>query len=148
MNLSDRECARLARQLITECGGLDEAARNCRVSKSVLSGYQNPHDRSTMPMAVISELEAYCGRPVVSEAMFDSVKAAQTAGHLGALACELSENTLELQHVVRAAISDDQLTPRELDAIAAAERSAEQALERLKGARRAAETQRPELKAV
>ena len=47
--MNSRHHARLARQLIDACGGLDEALRECRVGKSALSDYQNPHITAFMP---------------------------------------------------------------------------------------------------
>ncbi len=137
--MNSREHARLARELIDACGGLDEAVRNCRVSKSVLSGYQNPHHPSTMPADIIACLESYCGRAIYSAALFDQIEAAKPAGNLRDLVCQLSEASVDLQRRVREALGDERLTPRELDIIAAAEREAEQALDNVKAARREAE---------
>ena len=128
--LSRREHARLARELIDHCGGLEEAAGACRVRKSALSMYQNPEDPSTMPADVMDALEEYAGQgPIYSSAV----------GNLGDAVCDFSELTLEVQKMVRKALEDGRLTPRELDRIAGAERELEEALERLKGTRRAAE---------
>jgi hypothetical protein len=147
--LSQREHANLARDLIAECGGLEEALRACRLrTKSTLSGYQNPHEPSTMPADVIDALEVYCGKPIYSSALFERFGQAGAVGSLRDSACDLSEQALELQGLIRRAIADDRLTPRELDNLAHAERQAEEALDRVRGARRAAETQRPDLKAV
>lgn len=139
-SLSHREHARLARELIDACGGLDEAARNCRVSKSVLSSYQNPHETSTMPADVMHALETFCGRPIYASALFECFGAQVVTGNLRDASCNLSEEALELQATVRRALADDTLTPRELDEIAKAEREAEAALETVRGVRRAAES--------
>ncbi len=54
--MNSRHHARLARQLIDACGGLDEAVRECRVGKSALSDYQNPHITAFMPADVMADL--------------------------------------------------------------------------------------------
>ncbi|SFS42647.1 hypothetical protein [Brevundimonas viscosa] len=142
--LSPREHARLARELIEACGGLEEAASACRVKKSALSGYQTAHDPSTMPADIIDALEEYAQQgPIYSGAIAERRMFPVPAGNLADLACELSEQTLEAQALIRRALSDGQLTPREIDAIAAAERDAEAALDRLKAARRAIDAASP-----
>lgn len=138
--LSRREHARLARELIDHCGGLEEAAGACRVRKSALSMYQNPEDPSTMPADVMDALEEYAGQgPIYSSAIAERRMFPAPVGNLADAACDFSELSLEVQRVVRKALEDGRLTPRELDRIAEAERDLEEALERLKGTRRAAE---------
>jgi hypothetical protein len=147
--LSPREHARLAHDLIDACGGLEEAARACRVRKSALSGYQNPSDPSAMPADVMDALEEYAGQgPVYSGAIAERRMFPAPIGNLSDLACELSEQTLQVQALIRKAVADGKLTPRELDLIAEAEREAEEALDRLKAARRAAEVASPSLRSV
>ncbi|MBP7704164.1 MAG: hypothetical protein KA105_02625 [Caulobacter sp.] len=146
--LSEREHARLARELVEACGGLDEAVRAAKISKSVLSRYGQPHYAETMPARVIHALELHCGRPIYSTAMFDCFEAPTADGSLKELACDLAEQATGLQALVRKALTDGRLSPRELTDIAAAETEAEDALERLRAARRAAETPSPVLKAV
>jgi hypothetical protein len=142
--LSHREHARLARELIEACGGLEEAARACRVRKSALSGYQNAEDASTMPADVMDALEEYAGQgPIYSGAIAERRMFPTPVGCLADLACELSEQSLQTQGVIRRALADNRLTPREIDQIAEAERDAEEALERLKAARRAVEAATP-----
>lgn len=69
--MNPRRHARLARELIEACGGLEEASHNCRVSKSGLSDYQNVCVVSFMPADVMADLEAYCGQPIYSQAVAD-----------------------------------------------------------------------------
>lgn len=69
--MNSRRHASLARQLIDACGGLEEAARECRVGKSTLSDYQNVSEPATMPADVMADLEAYCGEPIYSGAIAD-----------------------------------------------------------------------------
>jgi hypothetical protein len=77
--ISPRRHARLARNLIEACGGLEEAASACRVRKSSLSLYQCPQDAATMPADVMADLEAYCGEPIYSREIAD----ARPAGPMG-----------------------------------------------------------------
>lgn len=79
--MNNRRHASLAKQLIDKCGGLDEAAGECRVGRSNLSDYQNPHKASTMPADVIHDLEAYCGEPVYSRCLFEARPAEPVAGN-------------------------------------------------------------------
>lgn len=78
--MNSRRHANLARQLIERCGDLDEAADACRVGRSNLSDYQNPHKPATMPADVIFALEAYCGEPIYSRALFESRPAQPDVG--------------------------------------------------------------------
>lgn len=138
--LSVREHARLAHDLIEACGGLEEAARACRVGKSALSGYQTPHDPSTMPADIMDALEQYADQgPVYSGAIAERRMFPAPVADLANVACELSEQTLQVQSLIRKALADGRLSQREIDCIAEAERDAEAALDRLKAARRAIE---------
>lgn len=113
-----------------------------------MSNYQNAASPSTMCSIVIDTLEQYCGQPIFSRTMAERYGVEQAAGNLRDMACDLTEGVAELQGLIRRAIADDRLTPRELDNLAHAEAEAARALEQLTAARRAAETQRPGLKAV
>lgn len=142
--LSHREHARLAGELIDACGGLEESARACRVRKSALSGYQNAADPSCMPADVMDALEEYAGHgPTYSGSIAERRMFPASIDCIADLACDLSQQSLLTQAVIRKAMADGRLSPRELDVIAEAERNAEEALERLKAARRAAETAMP-----
>lgn len=147
--LSSREHARLAADLIAACGGLEEAARACRVEKSSLHNYQTSRHPSTMPADVIDALEAYADQgPIYSGAIAERRMFPAQVANLTEAACELSEQTLETQAVIRKALADGRLSPRELDMIAQAERDTERTLERLKAARRSIEAAQPHLRAV
>lgn len=78
--MNARKHARLAHDLITACGGLDEAAHACRVGKSSLSDYQNPVLTAFMPADVICDLEAYCGDAIYSRAIMESRPSEPTRG--------------------------------------------------------------------
>ena len=141
--LSHREHARLAGELIDECGGLDEAVRACRMRKTTLSDYQNPHRAPTMSADVMADLERYCGRAIYSEAIFGACKPAAVTGCLKELAFDLAQESMDVVTAVREALKDGRLSPNDLDLIAAAERDAEDALERVRAVRRAAEAATP-----
>jgi hypothetical protein len=137
--MNPREHARLARLLIDACNGLDEAAAACRVSKSKLSDYQNPHSALFMPADVMCDLERYCGRAIYSAAIFDRVQPGIVSEDLEAVTCDLTEAGAELQRLTRRALADRRLTPREIDELAKAEDQVVQVLGRVRGAREAAE---------
>lgn len=137
--LSDREHAQLARDLIEACGGLEEVIRATGLSRGYLSKYQNVSYAETMPARVISVLETFCGRPIYSSALVNSVDTPCATGALKDLACDLAETATDVQALIRKALADGRLSQRELNEITAAENDAEAALERLRGARRAAE---------
>lgn len=143
MKISHREHARLASELIEACGGLEEAARACRVRKSALSGYQTPHDGSTMPADVMADLERHCGRAIYSEALADARRPVPITGNLKDLACDLAQESMDVLAAIREALADGRLSNNDLDAIAKAEREAEDALDRLRSARRAIEAATP-----
>lgn len=137
--LSQREHARIARALIEACGGLDEATRNCRVSKSKLSDYQNPNQAVFMPADVMAELEVFCGQPVYSTALAGRFGPVTAHGDLAEAACRVTEAAAIMQQTVREALADGVLTPREIDDVAATERQVADALDKLRATRRAAE---------
>lgn len=142
--LSHREHARLARELIDACGGLEEAAAACRVRKSALSGYQNPEDASTMPADVMDALEEYAGQgPTYSGAIAERrLFPTKVTGCLKELAFDLAQESMDVVTAVRDAMADGRLSALDLDRIADAEREAEEALERVRSVRRAAENRR------
>ena len=143
-SLSIREHARLARDLIAACGGLEEAARACRVGKSSLANYQSVTDPATMPADIMDALEEYAQQgPIYSGAIAERRMFPAPVASLADVACELSEQSVATQALIRKALADGRLSPRELDLIANAERDAEAALERLKAARRSIEAAMP-----
>ncbi|WP_420478262.1 hypothetical protein [Brevundimonas sp. FT23028] len=141
--LSHREHARLARELVDACGGLEEAANACRVRKSALSGYQNPEDPSTMPADVMDALEEYAGQgPTYSGAIAERrMFPVKVTGCLKELAFDLAQESMDVVTAVREALADGNLSANDLDRIASAEREAEEALERVRAVRRSAENQ-------
>ena len=138
--MTPREHARLARELIAAAGGLEEASRACRVSRPVLSTYQNPaRDDCFMPADVMAALQAYVGRSIYSDAVSALTKATPVTGCLKELAFDLAQESMDVVTAVREALADDRLSANDLDAISRAERDAEAALERVRAVRRAAE---------
>lgn len=137
MSMNPRQHARLARALIDACGGLAEASEACGTSKSVLSTYQNPEEHATMSARVIADLEAYCGEPLYSRALFEARPSAADARDLLDEACEAAEAVAGFQRKVRLATRDGQITPRERDDLA---RTGAEAVEQLREAVEGVET--------
>ena len=115
--MNSRQHAQLARQLIAACGTLCEAEKVVRVGKTLLSMYQSPDDAHFMPADVIADLEAYCGQPIYSRALFDAATKPNIAADILSEGCEAAEATAALQRTIRLASKDGRLTPRELDAV-------------------------------
>lgn len=114
--LSPREHARLADALISECGGLPEASRACRVSMGVLSTYQNPNrPECNMPGDVIADLEKHCRQPIYSSFLFGMQDRAQDIGDLRELPCQATEEAADFQAFIRRALADGRLTRNEID---------------------------------
>lgn len=123
--MNRRQHARLARQLIEACGGLVEASGACRVGKTQLGEYQNPDGGDYMPADVLYDLEAYCGRPFYSRALFEARPEALAAQNLIDEACGAAEAAMQLQATVRLAAQDGELTPNEIEHIAKVHQHAE-----------------------
>jgi hypothetical protein len=103
--------ALLARQLIERCGGLCAAAEATRLEKSRLSDFQNPNiPGASMPADVICDLEAYCGEPIYSRALFEARPYRPDAIDAITEACEATEAAAELQRLVRTAAADGTLS--------------------------------------
>ena len=142
--LTHREHARLAKELIEACGGLEEAASACRVRRSALSGYQSPGDTSCMPADVMDALEEYAGQgPTYSGAIAERRMFPKVTGCLKELAIDLAKESMDVVCTVRDALADGRLSTNDLDAIASAEREVEETLERIKAVRRATEKATP-----
>lgn len=111
--MNRRAHARHARRLIEACGGLLEAAEACRVGKSALADYQNPHGEGFMPADVIADLEADCGQRIYSRALFEEGSDACEARDLKDAASEATEEVVSFQRRVRLATADGVITPSE-----------------------------------
>jgi hypothetical protein len=137
-SLSEREHAHLARELIAACGGPAEVERFAKISQGTLSKYSNVGYDNTMPARLINQLESYCQRRIYSEALFGNVDApAPTSDDIAGVACDMSELVLNLQRLIRTAVADGRLTPREVADIAAAEAKVKPYLTTLEGILRA-----------
>jgi len=103
----------LARVLIGRCGGLEAAASvdGCRVGKSQLADYASAHGESVMPADIIFALEAYCGEPLYSRALYEGHAERARAASLVAAAMEASEDAALLQRDIRLAADGGALTP-------------------------------------
>jgi hypothetical protein len=132
--LSEREHAHLARELIKACGGSSEVERVTGLSAGTLSKYSNVGYDNTMPAKLINQLEHYCGVRIYSEALFSNVAApAPVVDDIAGVSCDLSETVLNLQSLIRRAVADGRLTPREVAEIAAAESKIKPYLTTLEG---------------
>lgn len=113
--MNRRKHAMLARMLIAACGTLAEAsvATARRISVAQLSDYQSATGESFMPADVIADLEAYCGEPLYSRALFEARPDSAAARDLVAEACEAAEEVSTLQREIRKAATDGKITPAE-----------------------------------
>lgn len=111
--MTPRRHAQLARMLIKACGGLEEAARACRVGVSQLSNIQTPGSGQFMPADVICDLEAYCGERIYSGALFEVGPGSTAPRQLMDEIFDVSETAVELQREARAAVADGELNERE-----------------------------------
>jgi hypothetical protein len=122
--MTPREHALLARTLIGQCGGIDEAVRACKaagwqIKRSMMSYYQNPNHRSSMSAEVIAILESYCGRPTYSRVLFErhALEYGDDPEDIVEEVSDATESVAALQAAVRKAAKDDKFTPTELELI-------------------------------
>jgi hypothetical protein len=99
--MNARQHARLARNLVTACGGLEEAGGACRLKKSRLSDFQDPASGAFMPADVIADLEEWCGEPIYSRALFEARPGGERCAGLVAEACQTTEVAAALQGLIR-----------------------------------------------
>lgn len=102
------EHAHLARRLIEAVGGVERAARICRVSAGVLSTYQNPsRPECNMPSDVISALQIAGGDALFSKAQLGEVDQPDTViADPMRHACDLVKEAAEACAAVQQAIAD------------------------------------------
>lgn len=121
----DRWLKLKTKTLIKACGGLEEASRACEESCRTysvphLSRAQNvAYPDSYLPIDIVLCLEAYCGQPIVTQAMADARPAGQPVGALRDEVSDLSERVGDVSRAVRAAEADEDIDPREGAEIAA-----------------------------
>lgn len=113
--LGPRKHSLLARNLIVACGGLEEAATACRLGKSQLSNAQNVNQDSFLPIDVVAELEAYCGEPIISRALFESRPSVLGTGDLVGEAIDLNAQVAALSSHLHHALSDKIISANEAD---------------------------------
>ena len=126
-----RAHAHLARELISACGGVVEAALHCTLEKSRLQDFRDPKKKATMPWPVIHDLEAYSGRErQYANAMASWVGSEPGGGNLKDESCDLSETALRIQAVVRQ-IKGAEPTESQTEEVCQQLLAAEQALRRI-----------------
>jgi len=103
--------AALARVLIEACGGLTSAEAACRVKRAQLSRAQQ--GEAYLTADVIADLEAHCGQPIYSSALFQARTDGAAARNLMEEACAVAEETLDLQREVRLATRSGAITGAE-----------------------------------
>lgn len=118
--METRRLPALTRQLINACGGLEEAACACRISKSRLSECQTPLAGAFLPIDVVASLEAYCGEPIISRALVEARPSAASAAGLVTDAIECAEEASALQRLVRRRAGGKPMSQRERDELVAA----------------------------
>lgn len=105
--------ATLARLLIKACGGLEQAAENCRLEKSRLQEFQDPDTGAFMPADVMADLEGYAGEPIYSAAIAKERPSAPTPKGLLEEAMETAEAGVDLQRLLRTALDDGRIDKAE-----------------------------------
>lgn len=106
--LTPLEHANLARRLIEHVGGLEKAAKLCRVGVSDLSLYQNPNQPTRiMPADVMSALQVNGGTTLYSDAQLAEVDAPVTVMADPMLhACGLVKEAADVLGAVQVSLSD------------------------------------------
>lgn len=102
-----------ARALVEACGGLQEAALHCRVSRSVLSDYGNPQKACAMPADVILALEEYCGQAFYTHALSQASHGVLPVDDLVDGSISISVQSSALVQAVRDALRDGELSESE-----------------------------------
>lgn len=93
----------LTRELIDACGGLEVAARHCRVKLTQLSRCQTHGSGCFLALDVVIALEAYCKRPIISAAMIEAVPDKRRTSDLRDEAGEHFEAAADLHKIIRLA---------------------------------------------
>ncbi len=138
--MTPRDLKRIARRLVEACDGADAASKACRVSPQKLSDYGNPNSPLFMPIDVVADLQADCGKDIVSASLSRQFRATGPCTDLLNATMDVSEAVLAQQCAVRAALADGAMSQRELDEIAQHIAQAEAALDNMRASHKAAET--------
>lgn len=106
------------KSLIKACGGLEEAsiacAETCRpYSVPQLSRCQNVNAPDYLPIDIVLCLEAYCGQPIVTQAMAERRPAETSVGCLRDEVSDFIERGGDISRAVRQAMDDGQVDARE-----------------------------------
>jgi hypothetical protein len=105
--INTRRLATLTRQLITKCGGLDEASQACKdtarpYSVQQLSRCQTPESGCMLPIDIVACLEAHCGEPVVTRAICGQAQAVDAPpGDLQDDGCQAVEDVVAIVSTIR-----------------------------------------------
>jgi len=117
--MTPRRLKMLTRWLVAECGGLEEAARACRVSVPSLSRYQTSGNDHFLPLDALADLEAYCGKAVVSRELVEARPSNREAIALRDAGDEVILKGADAMRAIREALSDGKLDEAERASIAA-----------------------------
>lgn len=121
--LTERQLATKTKALVQACGGLEEASKACSdtarpYSVAQLSRCQTPGSGCFLPLDIINVLEDYCGKPVISQALFEARPSAAERKSLMSATLGTTESAAALQSRVRQALDDGVVTAREADDLA------------------------------
>lgn len=99
--MNEQTIAQLTRDLIDECGGLEEASRHCRYSVPQLSRCQTVGSGNFLALDVAIALEAYAKRSIVGRAMLDAQPDQRPVADLNNETGEAVEAIVDCAKVVR-----------------------------------------------
>lgn len=116
--MTPRRLKMLTRWLVNECGGLDEAARACRVSVPSLSRYQTSGNDHFLPLDALADLEAYAGKPLISRELVDARPGTHEAVALRDAGTGLILKSADALRVIEAALHDGRVDETEKASIA------------------------------
>lgn len=122
--MNARQHALIARALIDACGGVDEATNALeqlpsKRGRTQLYKYRDAGSGCFMPADVIADLEAYCGKPIYSQILFEARPTKPEVASLIEEACDVGESGMTLQALVRRLAGDDDVSEndaREIEA--------------------------------
>jgi len=103
-----KQHALLARELIAACDGADNIVRvgACRYKGTSwlykFCDADNP-EQAFMPADVMADLEAFCGKPIYSRALFDARPASEDVHTIWIETFETVESAAELERIARLA---------------------------------------------
>lgn len=135
--MNERRLKLLTRDLIDACGGLAEAAKDCRYDVPRLSRCQTIGQPDFLAIDVVARLELLAGRPIISKALAEEHGDVAASANLMTEGCEALENVAHLTSRIRLATADGKVTPRESDEII---KGANQGIEQLRDVITAATT--------